>query len=213
MKISLVMPAYNEEKNIEKTLEFILMTPNIDEIIIVNDGSSDHTADICQKFKNIIFIDLEKNKGKTHAVLEGVRKAKSEHILLFDADLLGLKHEYIERLINKYQEGYEMVIMDYSGTDWVRHKVIQGITALSGVRILQKKYFDKIPFVETDSFELETRINEYFLKNKLSITVVEAETVLSPFKFQKYPVHVGLWREMKAMEQFMLMNGWTGLLT
>lgn len=211
MNISLVLPAFNEEKNIQATLNFLLENKEINEIVVVNDGSNDKTAAICATFSQIKFIDLPKNKGKTFAVLEGVKQATHNHILLFDADLLGLRHAYITRLIKKYQEGYDMVIMDYSGTDWIRHKVIQGITALSGVRILHKKYFAEIPFEETDSFELETRINEYFMKHKLSIRIVEAETVVSPYKFQKYPFHVGLWREVKAMEQFMLVNGWSGL--
>src|SRR5688500_5751458 len=125
MKISLIMPAYNEQKNIEKTLEFIVKTAHIDEIIVVNDGSSDKTKDICERFKGITLINLEKNRSKTHAVLAGVKKAQHDHILLFDADLLGLKQEYIVRLIKKYQEGYDMVIMDYGGMNVVLHSFLK----------------------------------------------------------------------------------------
>lgn len=213
MNISLVLPAYNEEKNIKSTIDLLLENKEINQIIVINDGSSDKTADICKAYDTITFIDLQQNKGKTNAVLRGIAEAKHDHIFLFDADLLGLKQEYITNTIKKYKDGYDMVIMDYSGAGWFRHRIIQGITALSGVRILHKKYFSEISFLPDDSFELETRINEYFIKHNLSIAIVDAETVVSPYKFQKYPFHVGVIREIQAMEQYMLINGIGGIFS
>lgn len=211
MKISLVMPAYNEEKNIGNVLQFVITLSNIDEILVVNDGSTDNTASICKQFKTIRFINLEKNIGKTLAVQEGINQAKNDHILLFDADLIGLKHIYIQNLIQNYQNGYDMVIMDYGDMDWFRHDVIKGITALSGVRILHKSHFKHINFMYTNSFELETRINEYFLRKKMKIGYIEAPTVRTPFKFEKYNFFIGFMKEIIAIKQYIFINGLSGL--
>lgn len=73
LKISVIIPAYNAEKYLTETLDSVVFQtmPNSDyEIIIVNDGSSDHTADILQKYKkshsNITVINQE-NGGPASA--------------------------------------------------------------------------------------------------------------------------------------------------
>lgn len=90
--LSIIIPAYNEEHRIVKTLNVIdrfFENQNYSyEIIIVNDGSSDKTVEIVKnlKIKNLIIIDNKKNRGKGYAVNSGVKAAAGKYILFTDSD-------------------------------------------------------------------------------------------------------------------------------
>jgi dolichyl-phosphate beta-glucosyltransferase len=94
MYLSVIIPAYNEEKRIVKTLiktNRYLSRQNYDfEIIVVNDGSKDKTAKIVEKMKreikNLDIINNTKNRGKGYAVRQGLIKAQGEYRLFLDAD-------------------------------------------------------------------------------------------------------------------------------
>jgi len=89
-KVSIIIPAYNEEKTIEKTLNSVI---NLDypksqlEIIVVDDGSKDRTLEIAKKYENRQIIVLSKNNGgKGSAMNYGLKKATGEFIVSLDSD-------------------------------------------------------------------------------------------------------------------------------
>jgi glycosyltransferase involved in cell wall biosynthesis len=108
--VSVVIPAYNEGKRIEKRIEdisnFLNNSQNIEnyEIIIVDDGSEDNTKELLSKItdSHLKKIFIKENKGKGNALIEGARIAKFEYISFFDAD-----HDLpicnLSRLINEIQ--------------------------------------------------------------------------------------------------------------
>ena len=91
MKISIVIPAFNEEKVIATTIKAyqdFLSKRNVDfEIIVVNDGSGDSTEAIIHQFKDVICVSYNKNRGKGYAVKRGVLRATGDYIFFTDADL------------------------------------------------------------------------------------------------------------------------------
>ncbi len=99
LNLSIVIPLYNEEKRLKKTLPIIsnfLKNSKKDkiEIIFVSDGSNDRTNDIIKKYKiskskkyKIRFIKYKNNIGKGYAVKKGILVAKHNWILLCDTDL------------------------------------------------------------------------------------------------------------------------------
>jgi len=88
--LSIVIPAYNEQDTIANSLmqisSFLKQCDFEYEIIIVNDGSTDNTASIVSKTKDVILHNIPQNKGKGNAVKQGVLIAKKEYILFMDAD-------------------------------------------------------------------------------------------------------------------------------
>lgn len=106
--ISVVIPVYNEEKNIKILINEIINSKSIDqinEIILVDDCSTDNSnAEICDliKFFNKIKIFTHsKNLGQSASLLTGIQNAKSKTILTMDADLQNNPAD-IEKLIDKY---------------------------------------------------------------------------------------------------------------
>jgi dolichyl-phosphate beta-glucosyltransferase len=95
MKLSIVIPAYNEEKRLPKTLSFIntyLQKQNYDyEIVVVSDGSKDNTAQVIKnlesKIPNLRLIDNKENHGKGFVVKQGMLEAEGDYRLFTDAGL------------------------------------------------------------------------------------------------------------------------------
>jgi dolichol-phosphate mannosyltransferase len=86
MKLSIIIPAYNEEKTILELIKRV-KSVNLDkEIIVVNDGSTDKTAAWLDSIKDIIVIH-KKNGGKGSAIREGIRAVTGDVIVIQDADL------------------------------------------------------------------------------------------------------------------------------
>ncbi|MFN4227553.1 MAG: dolichyl-phosphate beta-glucosyltransferase [Candidatus Ratteibacteria bacterium] len=117
MEISIIVPAYNEEKRILKTIEKIykyFAEKNLDfEIIVVDDGSKDKTIEVVEELskdkKEVKILKHPKNMGKGAAVRTGVLNSSGDLILFTDADLSTPIEEF-EKLKKKIEEGYDIAI-------------------------------------------------------------------------------------------------------
>ena len=107
MKVSVIVAAYNAEKYVTETMES-LANQSIDdyEIIVVNDGSKDHTIDILRdyesRYDNITVVDKE-NGGPSSARNRGLDLAKGEYVYFFDADDV-LELDALEALYERAKE-------------------------------------------------------------------------------------------------------------
>ena len=89
MKLSVVMPVFNEVATLEPILQQVEAVNLADEIVLVDDGSTDGTRELFpaleQRYSNLRIILHETNQGKGAAVRTGIRSAKGELILIQDA--------------------------------------------------------------------------------------------------------------------------------
>ena len=117
IKLSVVIPAYKEEKRLPKTLKEInkyLSKQDYNyEILVVNDGSPDKTAEIAQslvsEIKNLKVIGYEKNRGKGYAVRFGMLEAKGQYRLFTDADN-STSIDQVEKMFPEFETGFDIVI-------------------------------------------------------------------------------------------------------
>jgi glycosyltransferase involved in cell wall biosynthesis len=93
MKLSVIVPVYNEKKTVQEILERIERTPYEKEIIVVDDSSTDgtreilHEIDTARRFSSVKFIYHSTNQGKGAALRTGIQEAKGDIVLIQDADL------------------------------------------------------------------------------------------------------------------------------
>lgn len=115
MKLSIIIPAYNEESTIEQIVEKVRevsLPAGLDrEIVIVNDGSKDRTGDILGRLKGqagTVVVE-QSNQGKTAALLTGFKNASGDVLLIQDADLEYDPSQYV-KLLAPILEGHAEVV-------------------------------------------------------------------------------------------------------
>ena len=89
MKISVIIPAYNAQKTIKKSLDSVLNQNFLKseiEIIVINDGSTDNTLEILKRYGKKIKVISQKNKGPVVASNRGFKEAKGKYLIKIDAD-------------------------------------------------------------------------------------------------------------------------------
>ncbi len=116
-KVSVVLPAYNEAKNLPVLIPRIYETfdqHRIDgEVILVNDGSRDKTGDtaesLAKKYKTLKVLHHLRNKGITEAFITAFKYVKGDIIVFLPTDLQSDPREDIPKLLNKMKQGYDLV--------------------------------------------------------------------------------------------------------
>jgi len=139
MHLSVIIPAYNEEKNIKNTIQSIygyLSGKNIEhEIIVVTDGSRDKTNDVVSSMivniPTLSLLRFDVNKGKGYAVKEGILKAIGDFRLFTDADN-ATSIDHIEKMMPFFNQGYDVVIGSIA---------IKGSTVASGSEPIWRRLF------------------------------------------------------------------------
>lgn len=161
--ISIIIPVYNSEKTIgcvvEKTISAIENYYKY-EIILINDGSIDNSSQVCKnivdKNSSIRLINLSKNFGQHNAILAGLRFVKGDYIIFLDDDLETIPDE-IPKLLNKIQEGYDVVYANYENK---KNNFFRNIgTAINN--LMSRLLLNKPKHVRTSSFFI---IRKYLVK-------------------------------------------------
>lgn len=142
MYLSVIIPAYNEEKHIGKTIESIykyLFGKNIEhEIVVVTDGSTDKTNDIVRSMVSAIptlqLLDYDQNRGKGFAVRRGMLIAKGQYRLFTDADN-ATTIDHIEKMMPFFEKGYDVVIGSIA---------VKGSIVASGSEPVWRRLFGKM---------------------------------------------------------------------
>ncbi|MFA6520551.1 MAG: glycosyltransferase family 2 protein [Candidatus Paceibacterota bacterium] len=192
-KISCIIPAYNEGKRIQAVLEIVASHPLIDEIIVIDDGSSDDTIAVVEKFKNIKLIIHNKNTGKSISLYDGIRESSGDFIFLLDADLAGLTiqniNDLISPIINKVAD-VSISLRRNAPRLW--HRL--GMDYISGERVLPRHiitpHLEKI--ISLKPFGFEVFLNKLIIANNSRIKIVPWLNVDSPYKITKNGLWVGL---------------------
>lgn len=116
MKISVIIPAYNRAKLLPTTLHSLLMQQHVaDEILVVDDGSTDSTADLAATFGPPVRVIRQSNQGPAVARNRGLAEAQGEWVHFFDSDDLALPSLHSEQLLILEQKG-----ADVAYAPWVK---------------------------------------------------------------------------------------------
>lgn len=197
-RVTCVIPAYNEEERIGNVLKVVVKVSAIDEIIVVNDGSTDNTVDIVKDFHRVKLLDLSPNRGKAYALKQGITAATGNVILLLDADLMGLKKRNIEELVAPVIDGDADMTLSLRKNSLFIYRLF-GVDLVSGERAISKDILENLKDYEDSRFGFESILNEHIVKNKLKFEVVKWDNVRVAPKHKKRGFWKGIGGELKMI--------------
>ena len=186
LKLSVVVPAYNEGERLRGVLGVLQQCASVDEIIVVSDGSTDNTCEVARSYDGVTVIQLPHNLGKGGAMVAGAQRATSDVIAFLDADLIGLTPPHFEALAAPVLAGEtEMTIGIFKGgrprTDWAQ--VISPF--ISGQRVLSREFFLSVPDLEETRYGVEIAITGHAKAVGLDIRTVTLMGMTHPMKEEK----------------------------
>lgn len=179
--LSIVIPVYNEEKNLKKLVEEIqisLKNKFFFEIIFVNDGSTDRSHEILKqiqiRYKNIYISNIIKNTGQSFCIYKGIELSNFPTIITLDADLQNDPKD-IENLVKFYFKNYP------------KYKLVGG---------LRKKRKDSL--IKILSSKIANRVRKFILNDDCDDTGCSLK-VFEKNQFLKLPFFNGIHRFLPAL--------------
>ncbi len=188
-KVSIILPAKNEAESLETLLPLLRQNFPDEEIIVVNDGSTDHTVEICQQ-NQVTVITHVYSMGNGAAIKTGARCATGEILVFMDADG---QHspEDISLLIDKINEGYDMAVgarrinTHASLTRRIGNTIYNKLASVmtgypiedltSGFRAARARHFRKFLYLLPNKFSYPTTSTMAFFRSGLPVAYVPIE--------------------------------------
>jgi len=190
MKLSVIIPIYNEKHTLEEIISRVQKTKLAEEIVLVDDGSVDGTRDIVKKYtdeKGFVVELHEKNQGKGAAVRTGFKAASGDIFLIQDADLEYDPQEY-PNLLKPIEDGLADVVYGsrFLGAArrvamfWhmIANKLLTLLTNIfydtiltdmeTGYKVFKREVVDDMP-LHAKRFEFEPEFTAKILKRKYRI--------------------------------------------
>lgn len=186
MKVAAVIPAYNEESRIRPVLEAVTRAKLPAEVIVVNDGSTDRTAEVAAQVEGVRVLNLPKNRGKGAAMAAGVKATNADVIVFIDADLAGLRPSHVDDIVRPVINGCDMCVGVFRrGKFW--SDAAQVIAPyISGQRAVRRDLIDQISWLEECRLGAEVTINTVARKRNMRIRRVVLNGVTHAAKERKF---------------------------
>jgi LmbE family N-acetylglucosaminyl deacetylase len=182
MTVSCVIAAYNEERTLACVIEAVRRVPEVREVVVVSDGSTDATPEVAERAGADVIVRLPRNLGKGGAVIAGARRASHPVLLLLDADLEHLKPAEISGLIQPVLSGDFQMSLGVLAEDLVQSV----LPILSGIRVLCRSTLLAHTSLSKTRFGLERALTELARRERWAITRAQVTGVTHLRKEQKY---------------------------
>ena len=193
--LSCILPAFNEAPRIGAVLTAVAAQRDVAEVIVVDDGSQDGTAEVAERHRDRVpglrVLRMPRNGGKTRAVAAGIAEATRSHLMLVDTDLTGLGGAHLDALVAPVADGRAGASLSLrANAPWPWRAL--GIDYISGERVLPRALLaDRLDALDAlPRFGLEVFMNELWLEAGWPVAVVPWPGGASPLKAEK----AGGWR-------------------
>lgn len=182
-RVAAIIPAYNEEATVASVVEVVRSSPHIDEVIVVSDGSQDHTADFAE-MAGARVLALPKRGGKGQAMLHGVAHTDAPILFFCDADLTSLGNDHIERVLLPVLSGSRVMNVGLHDRG-ILNPIVSRLPLIGGERAMLRHVIEGVPPEFLQGFMVETALNYYCRSRKLPYGAVLLPGLQFRKKFQK----------------------------
>ncbi len=213
MKVTCLIPCYNEQNRIAQVLDVVTKVKGIQQVICIDDGSSDGTARmVCRHWPTVEMVRLSHNRGKAAAIQYGLQFVQHELVLLMDADLQELNGAELERAIVSFLNttNIDMLILRRIRSPWFVRWYRSDIL-LSGERLLRRSDLEQVLHQPVARYQLEVAINRYMIKHHKRVRWVPW-SAMNTYKVDKLGVLEGSRREFKMYVEIVDYVGFVHML-
>jgi glycosyltransferase involved in cell wall biosynthesis len=194
MKSIAIIPAYNEEKTIGHVLAVLKVTPLINKIIVVSDGSTDNTVQVAKSY-GVEVIELSENRGKGGAIKAGLDNNKADVVLFLDADLIGLTPKHVLDLLEPVVNDHADMTIGIFEKGRIATDLAQKMAPyLSGQRALKFSLLEQISDLDVARFGVELALNRFMESSEVRVKEVLLYDMSHVMKEEKF----GVWKGMAA---------------
>lgn len=176
MKSAVIIPVFNEGARVLEVAEAAQNCQTIDEVIVVNDGSTDKTQDVLDCLPDVTVLTHRRNKGKGEALDTGMKHAiagEYDTAVFLDGDLRGIKAHHIDELLTPLKNEDVYMSIGYLGLRKavVKKAILNRWGALRGQRALQTEVWDLLNNQDKHGFNIEAALNARMRKNNVHHTI------------------------------------------
>lgn len=189
--LDIIIPARDEAPTIAAVIRAAREARGVDRVIVVNDGSSDGTANIARAAGAEV-IDSFGNGSKALALATGVAASAADVVLFFDADILNVTPEYFDMLAAPVVNGEFVMccgLVDYGP---LRNPFFLRLPPITGLRALRREIFDAVPPEKLNGFQVEIMINEVIARRGMQAAIRVLPGIGHRSKVEKLGVRRGV---------------------
>lgn len=198
-RVAAIIPAYNEESTVADVVLALQTSAYVSEVIVVSDGSTDRTSDVARAAGATVY-DVPQNAGKGAAMLHGVTRTDAPVVAFFDADLIGLTADHVERLVLPVLSGSRVMNVGIRDRGRFVSRLVARLPLIGGERVMLRQVVEGVPPEFARGFMVESALNYFCRSRALPYGTVFLPGLGIRRKYQK----VG-WR--RAVVQYAKMGG------
>jgi glycosyltransferase involved in cell wall biosynthesis len=156
--IAVIIPAYNEGPTVGEVVEVVSRVRLVDELVVVDDGSSDDTAEVAAAHGARVL--AEGHRGKGESLLAGARATEVDILVLLDADLTGLRPDHVDKLARTVaDEDAAMALGLFDRGPWLNWVFLRLLPRLTGERALRREVLLSLDPVDARGYRIEAALN------------------------------------------------------
>lgn len=202
--VSAIIPALNEVRNIAHVITPLIQSEICKEVIVVDDGSTDGTAERAREAGARVI--RQNHHGKGVAMQTGANVASGDILCFFDADITRMTPQIVKSLVTPVASGAAIMVIGLRDKPCFERFLNRFAPVLGGERVIRRSTFFNILAVGTNAsknFGIETLMNGYCAKKKFHVEYIFMPGVRHVIKEKKYGLVNGFAARLKMIGQIL----------